>query len=223
MSPLKTYDARLSHPSTILISGVSRSGKTCFSKKLIENVNKVFKPTPPKYIILIYEEWQNMYDTLVDNKHVHLTMKGFEDSDYLKELMIEKKDQGGTLLMIDDQGSKIDQNIMKIFTIYSHHLSVTCMLLTQTLFDSKREFRTVSLNASYIVIMKNSRDASSITNLAKQTHPYRTRFLTNSYLDATKQPYSYLLIDMVPETPEEIRIRSNIFEDPIKVYMPKDC
>ena len=71
--------------------------------------------------------------------------------------------------------------------------------------------------------MKNSRDASSITNLAKQTHPYRTRFLTNSYLDATKQPYSYLLIDMVPETPEEIRIRSNIFEDPIKVYMPKDC
>ena len=223
MSLLKTYDARLSHPSTILISGVSRSGKTCFSKKLIENVNKVFKPTPPKYIILIYEEWQNMYDTLVDNKHVHLTMKGIEDFDYLKELMIEKKDQGGTLLMIDDQGSKIDQNIMKIFTIYSHHYSVTCMLLTQTLFDSKREFRTVSLNASYIVIMKNSRDASSITNLAKQTHPYRTRFLTNSYLDATKQPYSYLLIDMVPETPEEIRIRSNIFEDPIKVYMPKDC
>ena len=223
MSLLKTYDARLSHPSTILISGVSRSGKTCFSKKLIENVNKVFKPTPPKYIILIYEEWQNMYDTLVDNKHVHLTMKGIDDFDYLKELMIEKKDQGGTLLMIDDQGSKIDQNIMKIFTIYSHHYSVTCMLLTQTLFDSKREFRTVSLNASYIVIMKNSRDASSITNLAKQTHPYRTRFLTNSYLDATKQPYSYLLIDMVPETPEEIRIRSNIFEDPIKVYTPKDC
>ena len=223
MSLLKTYDARLSHPSTILISGVSRSGKTCFSKKLIENVTKVFKPTPPKYIILIYEEWQNMYDTLVENKHVHLTMKGIEDFDYLKELMIEKKDQGGTLLMIDDQGSKIDQNIMKIFTIYSHHLSVTCMLLTQTLFDSKREFRTVSLNASYIVIMKNSRDASSITNLAKQTHPYRTRFLTNSYLDATKQPYSYLLIDMVPETPEEIRIRSNIFEDPIKVYTPKDC
>ena len=97
MSLLKTYDARLSHPSTILISGVSRSGKTCFSKKLIKNVNKVFKTTPPKYIILIYEEWQNMYDTLVDNKHVHLRMKGIEDFDYLKELMIDKKDQGGTL------------------------------------------------------------------------------------------------------------------------------
>ena len=148
MTVLNLYDARLKHPSTMLISGVSRSGKTCFSKKLIENVNKIFKLTPPKYIILIYEEWQNMYDTLVENKHVHLTMKGIEDFDYLKELMIEKKDHGGTLLMIDDQGSKIDQHIMKIFTIYSHHYSVTCMLLTQTLFDSKREFRTVSLNAS---------------------------------------------------------------------------
>ena len=222
MTVLNLYDARLKHPSTMLISGVSRSGKTCFSTKLIENVNRIFKPTPPKYVILIYEEWQNIYDRLVENNHVHLAMKGIDDFDYLKEIMIEKKDMGGTLLLIDDQGSKIDQNIMKIFTIYSHHLSVTCMLLTQTLFDSKREFRTVSLNASYLVIMKNSRDASSITNLAKQTHPYRTRFLTNSYLDATKQPYSYLLIDMVSETPEEIRIRSNIFEDPITVYLPKD-
>ena len=121
MTVLNLYDARLKHPSTMLISGVSRSGKTCFSTKLIENINRIFKPTPPKYVILIYEEWQNIYDRLVENNHVHLAMKGIDDFDYLKEIMIEKKEMGGTLLLIDDRGSKIDQKIMKFFTIYSHH------------------------------------------------------------------------------------------------------
>ena len=79
----------------------------------------------------------------------------------------------GSLLLIDDQAPRLDQNIVDIFTIYSHHLNTTCVLLTQTLFDSKKEYRTISLNAHYIVLMKNTRDASSITNLAKQTHPYR--------------------------------------------------
>ena len=94
MTVLNLYDARLKHPSTMLISGVSRSGKTCFSTKLIENINRIFKPTPPKYVILIYEEWQNIYDRLVENNHVHLAMKGIDDFDYLKEIMIKKKGNG---------------------------------------------------------------------------------------------------------------------------------
>ena len=223
MSSFKIYDARLRHPSTILISGVSRSGKTCFSKSIIENVRTIFQPSSPRYIILIYEEWQPIYDILVEKDLVQLTLKGIADFEALKEILVEKKELGGTLLLIDDQSLKIDQNIMKIFTIRSHHLNCTCMLLTQTLFDNKHEFRTISLNATYIVLMKNARDGSSVTNLAKQTHPYRTRFLTSAYLDATKHPYSYLLIDLFQETPEEIRIRTNIFSDPLTVYCPKDC
>ena len=82
-------------------------------------------------------------------------------------------DSGGTLLLIDDQAPRIDQNIVDMFTIYSHHLNITCVLLTQSIFCSKKEYRTISLNSHYIVLMKNTRDASSVTNLAKQTHPYR--------------------------------------------------
>ena len=122
---------------------------------------------------LIYDVWQELYDYFVEKNLVHLTIKGLDDFEYLKEVLIEKKDSGGTLLIIDDQAPRIDQNIVDIFTIYSHHLNITCVLLTQSIFCSKKEYRTVSLNSHYIVLMKNTRDASSVTNLAKQTHPYR--------------------------------------------------
>ena len=139
--------------------------------------------------------------------------------DYLKELFEQNKDKGGTMVIIDDQMQNIDYNLVNIFTIYSHHLKVTCLLLTQSLFLSNKIYRVISLNSNYIVLMKNTRDSSSVSILAKQTHPFRTRFVTDAYLDATRIPYSYLLMDLRQETPEEIRLRGNIFSDSISVYM----
>ena len=167
------YDARLFHPSTILVCGPTGSGKTIFTKSLIEHSQDIFQPGAAKFVVLIYDIWQEAYDYLVDNKLVHLAIKGLDDFDYIKEVLTEKKHCEGSLLIIDDQLPRIDQNIVDIFTIYSHHLNGTCVLLTQSLFVSKKEFRTVSLNSHYIVLMKNARDRSSITHLAKQTHPYR--------------------------------------------------
>ena len=115
---------------------------------------------------------------------------------------------------------KVDYNLVNIFTIYSHHLNVTCLLLTQSLFLSNKIYRVLSLNTHYIVLMKNTRDSSSVSILAKQTHPFRTRFVTDAYLDATKEPFSYLVMDLRQETAEKIRLRSNIFSDLISVYVP---
>ena len=125
------------------------------------------------------------------------------------------------MLIIDDQMQYIDQNIVSIFTIYSHHMNVTCLLLTQSLFLSNKEYRTISLNSHYIFLVKNTRDISSLTQLVQQTHPFRTRYITDSYIDATRFTYSYLLFDLRQETPDEIRLRSNIFSDPVSIYTPK--
>ena len=122
-------------------------------------------------------------------------------------------------MIVDDQMQKIDYNLVNIFTIYSHHLRVTCLLLTQSLFLSNKIYRIISLNSNYIVLMKNTRDSSSVSILAKQTHPFKTRFVTDSYLDATKKPYTYLLMDLRQETPEIIRLRGDIFSNVISVYV----
>jgi hypothetical protein len=66
-----------------------------------------------------------------------------------------------------------------------------------------------------------SRDASQITHLAKQLYPSQTKFFQQAYQLATKEPYSYLCVDLTPTCPDEIRIRSGIFPtDTHYVYQP---
>ena len=88
------FDARLYHPSTILLSGPSGSGKSCFTKSLLECANSIFQPEAPKFVILVYDVWQGLYDYFINNNLVHLAIKGIDDFDNLKEIISEKKDCG---------------------------------------------------------------------------------------------------------------------------------
>ena len=66
--------------------------------------------------------------------------------------------------------------------------------------------------------MKNTRDRSSISQLAKQIFPYKTRFLTDSYIDATQEPFSHMILDLRVESPEILRVRANIFDEVVTIY-----
>lgn len=74
--------------------------------------------------------------------------------------------------------------------------------------------RTIGLNSNYYLLLKNPRDLTQIEHLGKQMFPGKKGFLRNAYLDATSQPYGHLLIDCKSDTPDELRVRSNIV--PIK-------
>ena len=80
----------------------------------------------------------------------------------------------------------------------------------------------MSLNSQYLILFKNPRDATQITHLAKQMYPGRTKFMIEAFRDATSKPYTYLAIDLKPETEENMRLRSGIF--PLEenyVYVPR--
>ena len=81
----------------------------------------------------------------------------------------------------------------------------------------------MNLNTHYIVLFKNPRDAGQVATLARQMYPGKSKFVIESYEDATKEPYGYLLIDLRPETDERYRIRTKIFPDDERqfVYVPK--
>ena len=94
--------------------------------------------------------------------------------------------------------------------------------LTQNLFPPGKLSRTISLNSHYIIVFKNPRDSLGIATLAKQMFPGRTQYLMDSFHDATKKPFSYLLIDCHPQTPENIRLRTSILPGERHiVYMQK--
>ena len=61
-----------------------------------------------------------------------------------------------------------------------------------------------------MLIFRNPRDSLGITTLARQMYPNNVDYLLESYNDATKRPYGYLLLDLHQLTPTDMRLRTNI-------------
>ncbi len=116
-----------------------------------------------------------------------------------------------TLLIIDDLVHETNDTVVNLFTKGSHHRNVSVAYLAQNLFPKNKFARTISLNAHYMVLFKNPRDASQFANLARQMYPKRSQFAVEAYKDATREPYSYLLVDLRPEQDDDLRLRTNVF------------
>ena len=93
-----------------------------------------------------------------------------------------------------------DADVELLFTQGCHHRRVSVVFLTKNLFPRGAKSRTIALNTYYLVLMKNARDASQVTTLRRQMFPGEARVLTEAYLDATKEPYGYL-VETSPHTP----------------------
>jgi len=52
-------------------------------------------------------------------------------------------------------------------------------------------------------------------------YPNNTKFLNWAFKDATKAPFTYLFLDLRPDTDESIRVRANILGEYQIVYIPK--
>ena len=126
------------------------------------------------------------------------------------------------LLILDDLMNETDESIANLFTKGSHHRNVSVVFLVQNMFHKNKYIRTISLNSYYMVLFKNPRDASQFASLARQMYPNRSGFAVEAYKDATRETYSYLLIDLRPDQDENLRLRSNIFPgDRHYVYVPQ--
>jgi hypothetical protein len=125
------------------------------------------------------------------------------------------------LLVLDDQMSEAKSNSREfdsIFTKGSHHRNISVVFLLQNVFQ--KEFRTVNVTMHYLGMFKNPRDQQQIQNLGKQLYPGQAAFIREVYADATAEPYTYLLFDAHNETPQELRVLSNISATSARVYVP---
>jgi GTPase SAR1 family protein len=197
-----------------MVVGASFSGKSTFTKRLIEN--RMFEPFPER-IVWCYGIYQPLYDEM-------LTL-GVEFIEGFPSELYETLDSSkSTLIVIDDLMDEVQDNktLTKFFTKGCHHKNVTIIFILQNLFPQGKHCRTISLNTQYIVVFKNTRDKSQINCLGKQMFPGRSKYFQEAYLDATKARGGYLFLDLKPDTPDDWRVRTNIFptEDTV-VYASK--
>jgi hypothetical protein len=122
------------------------------------------------------------------------------------------KTKPGTLLILDDLQGSHAAIVSQWFTRKSHHYDTSVAYLVQNLFDKTPHHRTISLNATYIILFKNPRDASQVEFLDRQMFPNSGNRLTRAYREVTRDtPYAYLVIDCTQDTPDAFRLRNTLF------------
>lgn len=199
-------------PCSILLCGPSFSGKSFMVAQLIKE--RMFEPWPD-VILWVYTEDQPLFDTVSGVEFI----EGFSADD-----IEEKIGDRTAMLIIDDcmAQAACDPKLTAFFTKKVHHRGISVCFIIQRLFPPEKEFRTMSLNASYLILTKNCRDKSQIATLGSQVAP-GSRFLQESYRDATRDPFGYIVLDFKQETPESLRVRTNVLpsEGPVIVYVQK--
>lgn len=196
-------------PSCLGIYGATQTGKSYFTGELIRNMKNLYT-NPPERVLWCYSEMQTLFEELETQVENISFKKGLPDETDLNELTEAKKP---SLLIIDDlmMESQSSKFIERIFCIYSHHLNMNVILIGQNIFYQGKSSRTISLQLHYFVLFQNNRDRSQILTLAKQIAPGKTAAFMEIYNDCMSKPYSYLVIDLAPNSKQEYKFRTNIF------------
>jgi len=110
--------------------------------------------------------------------------------------------------LLNDVYSK---QVCDLFTKGSHHRNICVILITQNLFHQGRFCRDISVNAKYLVLLKNVRDKNHFIFLARHIYPESSASLYKAYLDATQRSHGDLFVDLSQDTDDRLRFRTDIF------------
>jgi len=198
-------------PSLIILSGSSQAGKTTFVHKLLAN-RHLFESRPRKVLYCMGVETTSHPPAGVD------LYKGLPDEDSIKVFC------GGApaIVVLDDlliEMQKRPEMLRALAIRLVHHLNITVIILTQSLFDVSRVVRT---NANYVVLFRSDASQLAVAMYGRQLFTGATyKYFMESFKDATAEPYSYLVVDIHPRTHPDIRLLSDIFSPFPTIYVPK--
>jgi hypothetical protein len=164
---------------------------------------------PSQRIVWLYKRWQPLYDVIrkivFPRVEFRRGIPNYLDSDDFFDPRIRN------VIVLDDLMSTAakDPRINDLFSEGSHHRNFG-------------QDPTQRRNCHYLVLFKNPIDRQPIVTLGRQMYPGRAHDLLQKFEEVTKKPYSYLVVDLKPETPEWRRLCNNVFEEEASDDMQTD-
>ncbi len=204
------------YPACIIIAGYTNSGKTHLCNKIIEKYqhgfNRIIICGVSSHALQQNSPFQDKVE--VHEKIIDPVMD--DDSPY-------SDPQTHTLLILDDNflTAGNSQTIAEAFT-KGRHKNLSVIMIAQNVFFPGKYARTITLNASHYILMKN-RDIYQIECLGRQLYGReRAKHFVEIYKNVVlRRDHGYLLCDLSPNASEEIQLCTNIVDEPPceKVYL----
>ena len=212
------FDLRLKENFKLFLCGPSGCGKTSFILDLIKNI-KIISKDPPSLVVYFFKEWQEKFDYMAKMFGVIF----FEDNDRIID-QIKTFNQPALIIFDDMLNSKNLKTVAELFTVHGRHLNLSLAFLSQRLFNNNEYFRQISQNSDYMCLFKNPRNALEIRNLASQITP-KTLELLDIFKESTKEPFSYLMINLTQECIPQLKYFSELFraDHVVKVFVLSNC
>lgn len=180
-------------------------------------MKEMYPEEPPRSVLYCYGIYQPLFDkmkTVIPNIRFH---EGLPTMETVREFTADRRHR---LIVLDDLMHSVVCNVEMelLFTQGCHHRRISVLFLTKNLYVQGSRSRSIALNTSYLVLMRNVRGIGQIATLSRQLYPGKSKILT----DATGMTYGYLVVDLSPHSDDTYRLRTNVFpgEDPI-VYVHK--
>ena len=200
-----TEDLKFKAPFTCIISEPSGSGKSSFCIRFLQNHETLC--TERHFaggIIWCYSERAAVL-SLGKNVRFH---------EAIPEKVGDAQQQRPCLMILDDLLNVVySQQMCDLFTKGRHHRNINVILIKQNLFHQGQYRRDISLNAKYLVQLKTVRDKQQFMHLARQVYTEHSCSLYKAYLEATKRPHGYFILDLAQDTDDLLRFRTNVFPD----------
>ena len=220
METVQKKDISLKHPFRLMCAGASGTGKTTFVAKLLKNIKEMVDEDFDM-ILFSYSQEQPLYEEIKQETPGITWVEGYDtgmDDMYLSDSTQKK------LVVFDDQMESLTNNFdfQNFFTKKSHHMNISVIFLVQNIYYKSKCMRTINLNTTVYAIFKSPRDMSQVYLLSRQLYPGMAKYMVESYKDATRNSFGYLIVDIDPRTLDNLRLRTNIFPgDTLVVYRQK--
>ena len=189
-------------PARIIIAGYSNSGKSEFCCNLIKKYHYKFNN-----ILYCGVTSHTLQNNPKINSKLHISNDIVNPFDYTYE--------GSTLFILDDcfLEATESKNVVNAFT-KGRHENISTIFITQNLFFSGKFARSIALNCSHYILMRN-RDLGQIEVLGRQLYGKKK---AHDFVELYKKAlsvntYGYLLVDLGPKTPPELQLRTNILNE----------
>ena len=171
---------RFKHPFTCVVTWPTVSGKTSFCLKLLQYLDSLCTESKFKGGII----WCYSEVTAVPREKFSKLGRSIQYQEGLPENFGNAQGEPSLIIFDDLLNQVYSREVCDLHTKGSHHRNISVLLLTQTFFRQGPNCRDISLNAKYLLLLKNVRDKNQFLYLARQAYPEDSHSLYESYLDA---------------------------------------
>jgi len=156
-------DHKFKHSFTCIIIGPSVSGKSSFCVRFLQNLDALCTERDFDRGVI----WCYSGNTALPSP----TELSKSDVNFNEGVPTDFENARGRLCLVilDDLLNDVySKQVCDLFTKGSHHRKISVILITQNLFHQRHYCRDISLNAKYLVLLKNVRDKKQFMLFACQ-------------------------------------------------------